>query len=117
MAQTIDVTVPLSAAQTMALLLRAAEALRHYVVAFDPLRNRAEINVDFDFRSFATYRIEAAAAERCATETALRLVIRPKSRLTPWTGFRQSHRIGWRLVGKMEEILDPERYRSLAVSR
>jgi hypothetical protein len=112
MAHKVVVVVPLPAERTMALLVQAATALHHQVLSVDAAQRRAEIGVDFDFRSFATFRILAEAVERSESETTLRLAIRPGSRLTPWTGFRQSQRVGWRLVGKMQEILDPERYHS-----
>jgi hypothetical protein len=109
----IVVVVPLTPDQTMTLLLQAAEALQHQVVQFDAVTRRSEIHVDFDFRAFATFRVHAQASAHSATETELRLQTRAGSRLMPWTGFRQSHRVGWRIVGKMQEILDPERYRAL----
>jgi hypothetical protein len=109
----IVVTVPLTPEQTMTLLRRAAEALHHSVVRFDAEAHRCDIRVDFDFRSFATFSVHAEATARSATETELRLETRPGARLTPWTGFNQSPRVGWRIIGKMQELLDPQRYRNL----
>ena len=113
MAREIVVSVPLGRRETITLLLQAAEALQHQVVRFDTDQGSAELRVDFSLRAMATFRVHAEAREVASGETTLRLLLRPASRLSPWTGFGQSERIGWRLIGKMQEIMDPSRYRQL----
>ena len=114
MAVEIAFTVPLPPEEAMALLLRAAEALQHHVVRADVTRGVFELHDDFSLRALSTFRIHAQAQEMAAGQTSMRLRIRPAFRLTPWAGYGQSERVGWRLVGKMQEILDPKRYRRLA---
>ncbi len=113
MAREISVVVPLAHAQTVELLLEAAEALQHRVVRFDAEEGRALLNVDFSLRALSTFRVHAEARALPSGETLLRLEVRPAFKLGGFTGAGQSERIGWRLVGKMQEILDPERYRRL----
>lgn len=113
MARDIDVLVPLSRGQTLTLLLQAAEALQHRVVRFDAHEGEAEMQVDFSLRALSTFRVHAEAAEQTPAETRLRLLVRPAFKLSGFTGAGQSQRIGWRLIGKMQEIFDPVRYRAL----
>lgn len=113
MAREVAVTVPLPQRQTITLLLQAAEALQHQVVHFDEHGGRAEISVDFSFRSLATFRVHAEAEGMSPDATRLRLLIDPAFKLGGWTGVGQSERVGWQLIGKMQQILDPERYERL----
>jgi hypothetical protein len=107
----VVVTVPLSHAQTMTLLLQAAESLQHQVVRFDAERGRFETRADFSLGTLSTFRIHAEATEQAPDRTLLRLRIATGFRLTPWTGYGESERVGWQLIGKMQQLLDPERYR------
>jgi len=109
----IIVFVPLAQDQAITLLLQAAEALQHQVVTFDIGLGRAEIHADFSLRALATFRIHAQATRHEPARTRLQLKVRPASRLSPWTGTGQSERVAWQLVGKMQEITDPTRYRRL----
>lgn len=113
MAREIEVSVPLSREQTMALLLQAAEALQHRVVRFDAYGGAAELQVDFSLRALSTFRVHATAVEQSPAETRLRVLVRPAFKLGGFTGVGQSQRIGWQLIGKMQEIMDPARYREL----
>jgi hypothetical protein len=40
--------------------------------------------------------------------------VRPGFKLLPWTGVGQSESVAWQIIGKMEELHDPERYKHLA---
>ncbi|MGH2584590.1 MAG: hypothetical protein ACRDJE_06720 [Dehalococcoidia bacterium] len=113
MAREIVAVVPLSHTQTMSLLLQAAEALQHQVVRFDADQGDAMILVDFTLRALATFRVQAEAQVLSTDETRLRLIVRPAFRLTIFTGVGQSERIGWELIGRMQQILNPTRYREL----
>lgn len=113
MARDIEVRVPLSHEQTMTLLLQAAEMLQHRVVRFDVHAGSAEMQVDFSLRALSTFRVHAEAVEESPLETRLRLLVRPAFKLSGFTGAGQSQRIGWQLIGKMQEIIDPARYRAL----
>ena len=109
----IDLYVPMANTQTMALLLRAAEALQHRVIDVQAEQGTAVIHADFSLRALSTFHIHAEARPHAEGETHLRLVVRPGFKLALWTGVGQSQRVGWQLVGKMQEILDPTRYRQL----
>ena len=113
MADEIELYVPLTPAQTMSLLLQAAEVLQHRVLDFQAERGTAVLHVDFSLRALSTFRIQSEARSHAESETHLRLVVRPAFKLALWTGVGQSQRVGWQLVGKMQEILDPTRYRQL----
>lgn len=113
MAGRVSVRVPLPPGETLALLQRAALSLRHVVREVDLAAGRCELQVDFTLRSFATFRVRAAASDAGEGATQLTLAIRPTFKLTPWTGIGQSEQIGWELVGEMQRLLDPERYRRL----
>ena len=107
----IVATVPLSHAQTMTLLLQAAESLQHQVVRFDAERGHFETRADFSLGALSTFRVHAEAIEQAPDRTLLRLRIGTGFRLTPWTGIGDCEHVGWQLIGKMQQILDPERYR------
>ena len=113
MAREIVVVVPLSYEQTMALLLQAAEALQHRVVQFEVERGTAVIHADFSLRALSTFRVHAEARPQTETDTELRLAIGPGFKLGAFTGVGQSERVGWKLIGKMQEIMDPKRYDAL----
>lgn len=113
MTREIVVTVPLAHDQAMALLLRAAQSLQHRVIAFDAEHNRAEMRADFSLLALSTFRISAEATAVGDSETRLRLVVRPGFKLIGFTGTGQSERIGWQLIGTMEQLLDPARYDAL----
>ena len=113
MAREIVVHVPLSHAQALTLLLQAAEALQHRVVRFDAGEGRAEIHVDFSLRALSTFLVHASAHVVGPDETRLHLGVRPSFKLGFFTGAGQSQRVAWQLVGKMQQILDPVRYKSL----
>jgi hypothetical protein len=113
MARTIEVHVPLSFDQTMTLLLQAAEALQHQVVHFDAQLGAAVIRADFSLRALSTFNVHAEARPLSTDETLLRLSVSPGFKLGAFTGIGQSQRIGWQLVGKMQQIVDPGRYREL----
>jgi len=113
MAREIVAVVPLSHVQTMSLLLQAAEALQHQVVRFDAEQGNAMILVDFTLRALATFRVQAEARALSPDETQLRLIVRPAFRLAIFTGVGQSEHVGWELIGRMQQILNPTRYREL----
>ena len=114
MPRPIVVTVPLSHAQTMSLLLQAAESLQHQVVRFDAERGHCETRADFSLGNLSTFRILADAVEQAPDRTLLRVKVATGFRLTPWTGVGERERVGWQLIGRMQQILEPERYRSAA---
>jgi hypothetical protein len=113
MAREIVVLVPLPHDQTMALLLQAAEVLQHRVVRFEAEHGTAEIHVDFSLRALSTFRVHAESRVQTEDDTELRLVINPSFKLGVFTGVGQSERVGWELIGKMQEIMDPKRYDAL----
>ena len=113
MARVIEVVVPLSREQTLTLLLQAAEALQHRVVQFGAEQGRAEIHADFSLRALSTFRVHAEAWAEADSETRLRLAISPSFKLGVFTGVGQSEHVGWQLIGKMQEIMDPRRYEAL----
>jgi hypothetical protein len=113
MAREITVAVPLSQQQTMTLLLQAAESLQHQIVEFDAHLGQAVMRVDFSLRALSTFRVHAETSAQSADETDLRLIVQPGFKLGMFTGVGQSERVGWQLIGKMQEILDPVRYRQL----
>src|SRR5262249_41778043 len=114
MTREIVVFVPLAPPDTVRLLVSAAEALQHRVVAHDIVAGRCEIHAPFQLRAPATFHVHAHATASDDGRTRLHLRIRPGYRLTPWTGIGQSERMGWELVGRMQQILDPDRYAELA---
>ena len=113
MARSITVQVPLPPDQAMSLFLAAAEALHHQIVSYDVERRVSRIWVDFRFGSLSTFGMTAHAEEGEPGGTRLHLLVRPAFRLTPWTGVNQSEHVAWQLVGKMQELHDPARYREL----
>jgi hypothetical protein len=113
MAREIEVVVPLPRDQALTLLLQAAETLQHRVVHFEAAEGRAEIHVDFSLRALSTFRVHAEAHAHGNSETRLRLTVSPSFKLGIFTGVGQSQHVGWQLVGKMQEIMDPERYEAL----
>ena len=113
MAREIEVVVPLPREQTLTLLLQAAEALQHRVVQFGAEQGRAEIHVDFSLRALSTFRVHAEARPHGDSETQLRLAVSPSFKLGVFTGVGQSQHVGWQLIGKMQEIMDPQRYEAL----
>ncbi len=113
MTREIVLSVPLTPRGTITLLLQAAEALQHQLVHFDADGGRAELRADFSLQAMSTFRVHAEARAAGSEETVLRLLVRPAFRLGLWTGAGQSQRIAWRLIGKMQEIMDPARYRQL----
>jgi hypothetical protein len=114
MTRNIVVFVPLAPSETMTLLMSAAAALQHRVVAHDLVAGECEIHADFSLRALATFHVHAHATLGDDGRTRLHLRIRPGHRIVPWTGVGQSERTGWELVGKMQQLLDPERYSQLA---
>jgi hypothetical protein len=113
MARAIVVRVPLPPDAALALLLRAAETLQHQVVHADVAQGRAELRADFSLRAMSTFHVHAEAAPLEGGATRLSLRVRSGFKLLAWTGVGQSERIGWRLIGKMQELYDPERYQAL----
>lgn len=109
---TLRLTVPLPPETTLALFRRASEALQHHIRAYDLEAGRCSVTADFSLRALAAFRLEAQVIPAGAG-TTLTIVSRAGQRLIPWTGSGQSQRIAWQIVGKMQELLDPDRYRRL----
>lgn len=113
MARSITVRVPLPPDQALSLFLAAAEALNHQIVSYDPARRVCSVHADFRFGSLATFGMTAHAEEGEPGGSRLQMLVRPAFRLTPWTGVNQSEHIAWEMVGKMQELQDPARYKAL----
>lgn len=117
MAREVAVVVPLDQAATLDLLGRAAAALDHPFTLTAAAAGAAEIRIDITFRTLSTFRVSARATSLPDGFTALRLTVRPDLKLLGFTGAGQSERAAWQIVGKMQELLDPERYRRLRDGR
>jgi hypothetical protein len=112
-AREVAVVVPLDQAATLDLLGRAAAALDHQFTLTDITTGTAEIRIDITFRTLSTFRVSALTTGLPDGFTALRLTVRPDLKLIGFTGAGQSERAAWQIVGKMQELLDPERYNRL----
>jgi hypothetical protein len=113
MAHEVELFVPLPPDQAAALLVRAAEALRHQVARHEPAIGFVELHVDFRLRGLATFRVLAHLHPHETGRTRMTLDVRPAFRLMPFTGFGGRQQVAWELVGAMQRLHDPEEYERL----